>query len=158
MRGPGSPAQCGDRHHQPRAAEGHTPDPTLPEFTLRPCPRAAGRPGPPLSTPRQKAAVVERKRGEGGRDLGCQGTRKQGVENISGGAGRPQKWQCASPRLHGPGTSASVHRTSLTQHKFKERRSKNFQTLIHRSLASIKPQAQGLCGHGALGGYMAACP
>ena len=157
MRGPGSPAQCGDSHHQPQAAGGHTPDPTLPELTLRPCPRAAGPPGPP--PPRQHPGRRRQWwRGRGGQDLGRQGTRKQGVENLSGGAGRPQKWQCASPRLHGPSTSASVHWTSLTQHKFKERRSKNFQTLIHGSLASIKPQAQGLCGHGALGGYMAACP
>lgn len=125
---PWQPSPAWGGHHQPQCGRAHT----LPESTLRPCPRAAGRPGPPLSTPRLKVAVVERKRGEWGQDLGCQGTRKQGVENFSGGAGRPQKWHCASPRLHGPSTSATVP-SDFPYTAQIQRSSKNCQTHIHRS-------------------------
>ena len=67
-----SPAWGG--HHQPQCGRAHT----LPKPTLRPCPRAAGRPGPPLSTPRLKVAVVERKRGEAGAGRGVPGYQETG--------------------------------------------------------------------------------
>ena len=41
-------------------------------------PRAAGRPRPPLSTPRLKVAVVERKRGEAGAGPGVPGYQETG--------------------------------------------------------------------------------
>ena len=87
----------------------------------------------PVNTQAEGGSGGEEERGSGGRTWGARVPGNKELRTFLGVQGGPRSGTAFHRGSMAPVEVPLSHRTSLTQHKFKERRSKNFQTRIHRS-------------------------
>ena len=126
-----SPAQRGAATTNP-SAEGHTPSPSP---HSGPAEGSRKTQASPVNTQAEGGGGGEEERGSGGRTWGSRVPGNRELRTFLGVQGGPRSGTVLHRGSMAPVEVLLSHQTSLTQHKFKERRSKNFQTRIHRSLS-----------------------
>ena len=146
-----SPAQRGAATTNP-SAEGHTPSPSP---HSGPAEGSRKTQASPVNTQAEGGGGGEEERGSGGRTWGARVPGNRELRTFLGVQGGPRSGTVLHRGSMAPVEVLLSHRTSLTQHKFKERRSKNFQARIHRSSS---PKHKAFVGMEPWVGYMAACP
>ena len=124
-----SPAQRGAATTNP-SAEGHTPSPSP---HSGPAEGSRKTQASPVTTQAEGGGGGEAERGSGGRAWGSRVPGNRELRTFLGVQGGPRSGTVLHRGSMAPVEVLLSHRTSLTQHKFKERRSKNFQARIHRS-------------------------